>query len=102
MGLDQKNRFGMGVLAPLPRFIFFVVLSLASTFFTYNWAGVAVSGIVVTIIYLSGRVYFKLGLITCTVAGFLSFVGNIFIHHSGNIILTLGPLTLTELSLIHI
>ena len=96
MGLDQKNRFGMGVLAPLPRFIFFVVLSLASTFFTYNWAGVAVSGIVVTIIYLSGRVYFKLGLITCTVAGFLSFVGNIFIHHSGNIILTLGPLTLTE------
>ena len=96
MGLDQKNRFGMGALAPLPRFIFFVVLSLASTFFTYNWAGVAVSGIVVTIIYLSGRVYFKLGLITCTVAGFLSFVGNIFIHHSGNIILTLGPLTLTE------
>ena len=96
MGLDQKNRFGMGVLTPLPRFIFFVVLSLASTFFTYNWAGVAVSGIVVTIIYLSGRVYFKLGLITCTVAGFLSFVGNIFIHHSGNIILTLGPLTLTE------
>ena len=58
MGLDQKNRFGMGALAPLPRFIFFVVLSLASTFFTYNWAGVAVSGIVVTIIYLSGRVYF--------------------------------------------
>ena len=96
MGLDQKNKFGMGVLTPLPRFIFFVVLSLASTFFTYNWTGVAVSGIVVTIIYLSGRVYFKLGLITCTVAGFLSFVGNIFIHHSGNIILTLGPLTLTE------
>ena len=96
MGLDQKNKFGMGVLAPLPRFVFFVVLSLASTFFTYNWTGVAVSGIVVTIIYLSGRVYFKLGLITCTVAGFLSFVGNIFIHHSGNIILTLGPLTLTE------
>ena len=50
MGLDQKNRFGMGVLAPLPRFIFFVVLSLASTFFTYNWLGVAVSGTIVTII----------------------------------------------------
>ena len=96
MGLDQKNKFGMGVLNPLPRFIFFVVLSLASTFFTYNWIGVAVSGVVVTIIYLSGRVYFKLGLITCTVAGLLSFIGNIFIHHSGNIILTLGPLTLTE------
>jgi len=96
MGLDQKNKFGMGVLNPLPRFIFFVVLSLASTFFTYNWIGVAVSGVIVTIIYLSGRVYFKLGLITCTVAGFLSFIGNIFIHHSGNIILTLGPLTLTE------
>ena len=95
MGLDQKNKFGMGVLTPLPRFIFFVVLSLASTFFTYNWIGVAVSGIIVTIIYLSGRVYFKLGLITCTVAGLLSFIGNIFIHHSGNIILTLGPLTLT-------
>ena len=85
----------MGVLNPLPRFIFFVVLSLASTFFTYNWIGVAVSGVIVTIIYLSGRVYFKLGLITCTVAGLLSFIGNIFIHHSGNIILTLGPLTLT-------
>ena len=96
MELDQKNKFGMGVLNPLPRFIFFVVLSLASTFFTYNWIGVAVSGVVVTIIYLSGRVYFKLGLITCTVAGLLSFIGNIFIHHSGNIILTLGPLTLTE------
>ena len=112
MGLDQKNKFGMGVLNPLPRFIFFVVLSLASTFFTYNWIGVTVSGVIVTIIYLSGRVYFKLGLITCTVAGLLSFIGNIFIHHSGNIILTLGPLTLTAgglemgailgLSLIHI
>jgi len=96
MGLDQKNKFGMGVLNPLPRFIFFVVLSLASTFFTYNWTGVAVSGVVVTIIYLSGRVYYKLGLITCTVAGLLSFVGNIFIHHSGNTVFTLGPLTLTE------
>ena len=96
MGLDQKNKFGMGVLNPLPRFIFFVVLSLASTFFTYNWIGVSVSGVIVTIIYLSGRVYFKLGLITCTVAGLLSFIGNIFIHHSGNIIFTLGPLTLTE------
>ena len=96
MGLDQKNKFGMGVLNPLPRFIFFVVLSLASTFFTYNWIGVAVSGVIVTIIYLLGRVYFKLGLITCTIAGLLSFIGNIFIHHSGNIILTVGPLTLTE------
>ena len=96
MGLDQKNKFGMGLLNPLPRFIFFVVLSLASTFFTYNWIGVSVSGVIVTIIYLSGRVYFKLGLITCTVAGLLSFIGNIFIHHSGNIIFTLGPLTLTE------
>ncbi len=96
MGLDQKNKFGMGVLNPLPRFIFFVVLSLASTFFTYNWIGVAASGVVVTIIYLLGRVYFKLGLITCTIAGLLSFIGNIFIHHSGNIILTVGPLTLTE------
>ena len=96
MGLEKKNKFGMGVLSPLPRFIFFVVLSLASTFFTYNWAGVITSGIIVTIIYLSGRVYFKLGLITCTVAGLLSFIGNIFIHHSGNTVLTLGPLTLTE------
>ena len=96
MGLDQKNKFGMGLLRPLPRFIFFVVLSLASTFFTYNWTGVTVSGVVVTIIYLSGRVYFKLGLITCTVAGLLSFVGNIFIHHSGNTVFTFGPLTLTE------
>ena len=96
MGLDKKNKFGMGVLNPLPRFIFFVVLSLASTFFTYNWIGVTVSGVIVTIIYLSGRVYFKLGLITCSVAGLLSFVGNIFIHHSGNIVFTLGPLTLTE------
>ena len=96
MGLDQKNKFGMGLLSPLPRFIFFVVLSLASTFFTYNWTGVAVSGVIVTIIYLSGRVYFKLGLITCTVAGLLSFVGNIFIHHAGNTVFTLGPLTLTE------
>ena len=96
MGLDKKNKFGMGVLNPLPRFVFFVVLSLASTFFTYNWTGVAVSGIVVTIIYLSGRVYYKLGLITCTVAGLLSFVGNIFIHHSGNTVFTFGPLTLTE------
>ena len=96
MGLDQKNKFGMGVLTPLPRFIFFVVLSLASTFFTYNWTGVAVSGVVVTIIYLSGRIYFKLGLITCTVAGLLSFLGNIFIHHSGNVVFAVGPLTLTE------
>jgi len=96
MGSDQKNKFGMGVLTPLPRFFFFVVLSLASTFFTYNWLGVAVSGTIITIIYLSGRVYYKLGLITCTVAGLLSFVGNIFIHHSGNIVFTLGPLTLTE------
>ena len=53
MGLDQKNnKFGMGVLTPLPRFIFFCVLSLASTFFTYNWLGVAVSGTIITIIYL--------------------------------------------------
>ena len=96
MGLDQKNKFGMGVLNPLPRFIFFVVLSLASTFFTYNWIGVTISGVIVTIIYLSGRVYFKLGLITCTVAGLLSFIGNIFIHHSGNTVFVLGPLTLTE------
>ena len=96
MGLNQKNKFGMGVLTPLPRFIFLVVLSLASTFFTYDWIGVGVSGVVVTIIYLSGRVYYKLGLITCTVAGLLSFIGNIFIHHSGNIVFTLGPLTLTE------
>ena len=96
MGLDQKNKFGMGVLSPLPRFIFFVVLSLASTFFTYNWTGVVVSGVIVSIIYLSGRVYNKLGIITCTVAGTLSFLGNIFIHHSGNTVFTLGPLTLTE------
>ena len=96
MGLDQKNRFGMGVLAPLPRFIFFVVLSLASTFFTYNWLGVAVSGTIITIIYLSGRTFHKLGLITCTVAGTLSFIGNIFIHHSGKTIFVVGPLTLTE------
>ena len=96
MGLEKKNKYGMGVLTPLPRFIFFVVLSLASTFFTYSWEGVAVSGVIVTIIYLSGRVYFKLGLITCSVAGLLSFLGNIFIHHSGNTVLTLGPLILTE------
>ena len=96
MGLDQKNRFGMGVLAPLPRFIFFVVLSLASTFFTYNWLGVSVAGTLITIIYLSGRIYNKLGLITCTVAGTLSFIGNIFIHHSGKTIFVVGPLTLTE------
>ena len=75
MGLDQKNnKFGMGVLAPLPRFIFFVVLSLASTFFTYHWLGVAVAGTLITFIYLSGRIYSKLGLITCTVAGLLSFI----------------------------
>ena len=96
MGLDQKNKFGMGVLSHLPRFIFFVVLSLASTFFTYNWTGVVISGVIVSIIYLSGRVYNKLGLITCSVAGTLSFLGNIFIHHSGNTVFTLGPLTLTE------
>ena len=88
MGIDQKNKFGMGVLNPLPRFLFFVVLSLASTFFTYNWTGVAVAGIIITIIYLAGRIYNKLGLITCTVAGTLSFLGNIFIHHSGNTIFT--------------
>ena len=62
MGSDQKNKFGMGVLTPLPRFVFFVVLSLASTFFTNNWLGVAVSGALITIIYLSGRIYNKLGL----------------------------------------
>ena len=39
MGLNKRNKFGMGVLAPLPRFIFFCVVSLASTFFTYNWLG---------------------------------------------------------------
>ena len=55
MGLNQKNKFGMGVLTPLPRFIFFVVLSLASTFFTYNWLGVAVAGIIITIIYLARK-----------------------------------------------
>jgi energy-coupling factor transport system ATP-binding protein len=96
MGVDEKKKFGMGVLSPLPRFIFFVVLSLASTFFTYNWLGVAVAGIIITIIYLSGRIYFKLGLITCTVAGLLSFLGNIFIHHSGKTIFIYGPFTLTE------
>ena len=96
MVLDQKNKSGMGAFAPLPRFIFFVVLSLSSTFFTYNWTGVTVAGIIITIIYLAGRTYNKLGLITCTVAGTLSFIGNIFIHHSGNTIFTLGPLTLTE------
>ncbi len=96
MGLVQKNKFGMGALAPLPRFIFFVTLSLASTFFTYNWVGVSVAGIIITIIYLAGRVYSKIGLITCTVAGTLSFLGNIFIHHSGSIIFNLGPLVLTE------
>ena len=96
MGVDQKNKFGMGALNPLPRFLFFVVLSLASTFFTYDWTGVTVAGIIITIIYLAGRIYNKLGLITCTVAGTLSFIGNIFIHHSGNTIFALGPLTLTE------
>ena len=76
MGLDKKNKFGMGALAPLPRFIFFVTLSLASTFFTYNWLGVSVAGVIITIIYLAGRVYSKIGLITCTVAGTLSFLAN--------------------------
>ena len=96
MGLNKRNKFGMGALSPLPRFIFFCVVSLASTFFTYNWLGVALTGIFVTIIYLSGRIFYKLGLITCTVAGLLSFIGNVFIHHSGNTIFILGPLTLTE------
>ena len=91
----HNKKFGMGALAPLPRFVFFCVISLASTFFTYSWKGVIISGIFVSFIYLLGRSYNKLGIITSTVAGTLSFLGNIFIHHSGEIFLVLGPLTLT-------
>ena len=93
--VSHNKKFGMGALAPLPRFIFFCIISLASTFFTYDWKGVIISGFFISFIYLLGRSYNKLGLITSTVAGTLSFLGNIFIHHSGEIFLILGPLTLT-------
>ena len=93
--VSHNKKFGMGALAPLPRFIFFCIISLASTFFTYDWKGVIISGCFISFIYLLGRSYNKLGLITSTVAGTLSFLGNIFIHHSGEIFLILGPLTLT-------
>ncbi len=86
----------MGKLLPVPRFIFFCIFSLISTFFTYNWTGLIIVGLLVILIYLLGRVYFKLGIITSTVAGFLSFVGNIFIHQSGNTLFYLGPLQLTN------
>ena len=91
----NKNNYGMGILLPVPRFIFFCLLSLASTFFTYNWNGLIIIGSIILIIYLSGRIYYRLGIITSIVAGFLSFIGNIFIHKSGELILFLGPLKLT-------
>mgnify|MGYP001437522905 CR=1 FL=1 len=91
----NKNNYGMGILLPVPRFIFFCLLSLASTFFTYNWNGLIIIGSIILIIYLSGRIYYRLGIITSIVAGFLSFIGNIFIHKSGELLLFLGPLKLT-------
>tara|TARA_B100000586_G_scaffold186597_1_gene137150 strand:- start:212 stop:2479 length:2268 start_codon:yes stop_codon:yes gene_type:complete len=90
------NKNGMGVLTPVPRFFFFCIVSLLSTFFTYNWIGIIVSGSFIFIIYLAGKIYNKLGLITSTVAGILSFFGNIFIHHSGEIVFSFGPLILTS------
>ena len=82
----QYNNYGMGILLPVPRFIFFCIFSLISTFFTYHWSGLIIIGSIIIIIYLAGRVFYKLGIITSVVAGFLSFVGNIFIHKSGDLI----------------
>ena len=90
------HKRGMGVLTPVPRFIFFCIVSLASTFFTYNWTGIIVSGIFIVTIYLAGTIYSKLGLVTSTIAGCLSFLGNIFIHQSGEIIYLFGPFILTS------
>ena len=94
--MSKKNKYGMGILLPVPRFIFFCLLSLTSTFLTYNWHGLLIIGSIILIIYLLGRVYYKLGIITSVVAGFLSFIGNIFIHKSGELIVELGPLQLTS------
>ena len=92
----QYNNYGMGILLPVPRFIFFCIFSLISTFFTYHWSGLIIIGSIIIIIYLAGRVFYKLGIITSVVAGFLSFLGNIFIHKSGDLIFLFGPLQLTS------
>jgi energy-coupling factor transport system ATP-binding protein len=94
-----RTSYGLGRLGPLPRFVVFVILSIVTTFFTYNWPGLAVSGVLVIALLLAGRRYPRAGMISALVAGLLTFLGNLFIHGGGETLAALGPLAITSVSL---
>ena len=93
------GRWGLVGLSPVPRFWVFLILSAVTTVFTYNWWGLGISAAIVVGLFLIGGAYPMVGIISALVAGFLTFLGNLFLRHQGEVLLQLGLLQITSGSL---
>lgn len=97
--VQTMNRRGLAGLSPVPRFWLFVLLSAVTTVCTYNWWGLAISAAIVVGLLLGGGTYPRLGILSALVAGLLTFLGNLFLRHQGEVLGQLGPLQITSGSL---